>query len=87
MSMSDPIADMLTRIRNAVRAKRPTVEVSASSMKVNLAKLFQEQPTDADIQRKLEQTARLFCVLRRAAQSIEDITAVRQDLLRAEAII
>lgn len=42
MSMSDPIADMLTRIRNAVRAKRPTVEVAASSMKVNLAKLFQE---------------------------------------------
>ena len=33
MSMSDPIADMLTRIRNANTAKHDTVEIPASKMK------------------------------------------------------
>ncbi len=33
MSMSDPIADMLTRIRNANTAKHDTVDVPASKMK------------------------------------------------------
>ena len=32
MSMSDPIADMLTRIRNANTAKHDTVEIPASKM-------------------------------------------------------
>lgn len=40
MSMCDPIADMLTRIRNAVMVNKPTVEIPASNMKLNLAKLF-----------------------------------------------
>lgn len=42
MSMSDPIADMLTRIRNATMVRKPTVEVPASNMKLNIAKLFQK---------------------------------------------
>ncbi len=37
MSMSDPIADMLTRIRNANTAKHDTVDVPASKMKKKLA--------------------------------------------------
>ena len=35
--MTDPIADMLTRIRNAVRIERPTVEVPASKVKRGVA--------------------------------------------------
>ena len=34
MTMSDPIADMLTRIRNANTAKHDTVDVPASKMKI-----------------------------------------------------
>ena len=34
MTMSDPIADMLTRIRNANTAKHDTVDVPASKMKL-----------------------------------------------------
>ncbi len=40
MSMSDPIADMLTRIRNANTAKHDTVEVPASKMKMAIADIL-----------------------------------------------
>ena len=43
MTMSDPIADMLTRIRNANTSKHDTVDVPASKMKVSIADiLFKE---------------------------------------------
>ena len=38
--MTDPIADMLTRIRNALTAKHETVEVPASKMKVAIADIL-----------------------------------------------
>ena len=43
MTMSDPIADMLTRIRNANTAKHDTVDIPASKMKLSIAEiLFKE---------------------------------------------
>lgn len=42
MSMSDPIADMLTRIRNAGKAKFSTVDIPGSKLKVELAKILKE---------------------------------------------
>ena len=38
--MTDPIADMLTRIRNALTAKHETVEIPASKMKVAIAEIL-----------------------------------------------
>ncbi len=43
MTMSDPIADMLTRIRNANMVSHATVDVPASKLKVELAKLMKEE--------------------------------------------
>ncbi len=43
MSMTDPIADMLTRIRNASAARHSAVEIPSSKMKVELARLMTEQ--------------------------------------------
>lgn len=43
MSQSDPIADMLTRLRNANKALHSRVEMPASSMKVELARLLQQE--------------------------------------------
>ena len=40
MTMSDPIADMLTRIRNANTAKHDTVDVPASKMKLSIAEIL-----------------------------------------------
>ncbi len=43
MSMSDPIADMLTRIRNANTAKHDTVLIPASKMKSSIAKILKDE--------------------------------------------
>ena len=40
MAMSDPIADMLTRIRNANTAKHDTVDIPASKMKLAIAEIL-----------------------------------------------
>ncbi len=42
MSLSDPIADLLTRIRNASNAKHERVDVPASKMKNEIARLLKE---------------------------------------------
>ena len=43
MSMSDPLADMLTRIRNGVMANFDSIEMPTSKTKVNIAKVLQEE--------------------------------------------
>ena len=43
MQITDPIADMLTRIRNANTAKHETVEVPASNMKKAIAEILNEE--------------------------------------------
>lgn len=43
MSMTDPIADLLTRIRNGLRAKKSFVELPSSSLKVEVAKILKEE--------------------------------------------
>ena len=40
---TDPIADMLTRIRNASRAKHPRVDVPSSKLKVELARILKDE--------------------------------------------
>ena len=41
--MTDPIADMLTRIRNAVTAKHPRVDMPASRIKADIARILQDE--------------------------------------------
>ncbi len=41
--ISDPIADMLTRIRNALMAGNPTCEIPTSKIKVEIARILQEE--------------------------------------------
>ncbi|HEY3242631.1 MAG TPA: 30S ribosomal protein S8 [Phycisphaerae bacterium] len=40
---SDPIADMLTRVRNAARVRRPTVNIPASKLKVGIAQVLKQE--------------------------------------------
>jgi small subunit ribosomal protein S8 len=60
--MTDPIADMLTRIRNAVRVERPSVEMPLSKVKRGLAEVlkregyiwdFEEVPSEPSRQLRL----------------------------------
>ncbi len=43
MSVTDPIADMLTRIRNAIMAEHTEVLIPASKIKVNIARILKEE--------------------------------------------
>jgi len=43
MSMSDPLADMLTRIRNAVMVKFDSVQMPKSNVKVSIAKVLKDE--------------------------------------------
>jgi small subunit ribosomal protein S8 len=43
MSMSDPIADMLTRIRNAQRVQKPEVAMPSSKLKVAIAEVLRDE--------------------------------------------
>jgi small subunit ribosomal protein S8 len=48
MSMTDPIADMLTRIRNAVRNSSETVDMPSSAMKEGIAAVLKDEGYVAD---------------------------------------
>ncbi len=41
--ITDPVADMLTRIRNAIKARHPKVDVPSSRLKVELARILKEE--------------------------------------------
>lgn len=51
MSVTDPISDMLTRIRNAVMSGHPTVAMPSSKIKAEIARIMQEEGyiTDYDL--------------------------------------
>jgi small subunit ribosomal protein S8 len=41
--MTDPVADFLTRVRNAIRAKQQKVDVPASKLKTEMARILKEE--------------------------------------------
>ncbi|MCU1269224.1 MAG: rpsH [Acidobacteriaceae bacterium] len=43
MNLTDPVSDMLTRIRNAIRARHQKVDVPASKLKVEIARILKEE--------------------------------------------
>ena len=45
MQITDPIADLLTRIRNASTAKHPSVEIPASNMKKAICQILVDEAT------------------------------------------
>ena len=61
MNMTDPIADMLTRIRNGVTARHTRVLIPASNMKVAIARILKEEGYVRDY--RVEQDARPYKVL------------------------
>ena len=52
MTMTDPIADMLTRIRNGAMVSHESVEVPASKLKLELARVLKEEGYIADYEVK-----------------------------------
>src|SRR5688572_13995426 len=58
MSMSDPIADLLTRIRNAQSVGKPEVSASASKLKVAIVKVLKDEGYIEDFAVKSEEGKR-----------------------------
>ena len=54
MSMTDPIADMLVRIKNAAAVGKPTVKMPSSKIKVAIAKVLKGEGYIADVARDRE---------------------------------
>jgi small subunit ribosomal protein S8 len=50
MSMTDPISDMLTRIRNAQTARKPSVTLPASKQKLAVAKVLEQEGYIASVE-------------------------------------
>ena len=49
MTMTDPIADMLTRIRNAIMAKHTSVDIPKSQVKMHIAKILKDEGYIKDV--------------------------------------
>jgi small subunit ribosomal protein S8 len=79
MSMTDPIADFLTRVRNGLHADRDEVEMPASTFKAEIARILQEQGYIEDF---AVEPARVGRVLRVRLKYTEDRKPVIQGLER-----
>ncbi len=62
MSLTDPVADFLARIRNAVHAKHQKVDVPASKLKLELARILKEEGYIANYKATEEQGHKLVRV-------------------------
>jgi small subunit ribosomal protein S8 len=60
MNVSDPIADMLTRVRNASRARHTEVVVPASRTKRQIARILKEEGFVADVREERDGVAQLL---------------------------
>jgi len=79
MSLTDPIADFLTRIRNGLHADRDEVEMPASNFKAELARILSEQGYIEDY---AVEPARVGRVLRVRLKYTEDRKPVIQGIQR-----
>lgn len=82
--MIDPIADMLTRIRNAQRALLPTVELPHSRIKENIASLLKKEGylSDVAVEGKLPKTIKLKLKYQGKKSVIEGLRRVSRPGLR-----
>ena len=79
MSLSDPLADMLTRIRNASNAHFDSVEVPASNLKANLAKVLKEEGYIEDYSIKSDGPHSTLCIyLKYGPQKEQVISGLRR---------
>jgi len=77
--MTDPIADMLTHIRNAVAAKHPRTRMPGSRLKVEIAKILRDEGYIADYKVSEEEgKSFLTLVLRYGPRGEQVITGIRR---------
>jgi small subunit ribosomal protein S8 len=73
MSLTDPVADFLTRIRNAIRARHPKVDVPASRLKLEIARILKEEGYIANFKPVEEEGRKLLRVYLKYASNNEAV--------------
>ena len=76
--MADPVADMLTRIRNANALKHETVKIPSSKMKVEIAKILKEEGFIVDYKVKGEVKKEMTITLKYAADGQRVISGLKK---------
>ncbi|WP_039700897.1 30S ribosomal protein S8 [Pseudomonas aeruginosa] len=84
MSMQDPLADMLTRIRNAQMAEKTVVSMPSSKLKAAVAKVLKDEGYIADFQISSEVKPQLSIELKyfEGKPVIEEVTRISRPGLR-----
>ncbi len=78
MKTTDPIADMLTRIRNATIARNPTTELPYSRMKLAIAKILKDEGFIEDFSVTKEKYPNIRVVLKYAPNRVSVITGIKR---------
>ena len=80
MNMTDPIADMLTRIRNALHADLPTVEVPASKVKCEIARILKEENyiSDYSVEGETAKDKKIVITLKYAENNQKVISGIKR---------
>lgn len=78
MKTTDPIADMLTRIRNATVARNPQTEMPYSKMKLAIAKILKEEGFIEDFTVTSDVYRNLKVILKYAPNRVSVISGVRR---------
>jgi len=75
---TDPIADFLTRIRNAQAARRETVESPSSKVKAKIAKILEAEGYLSDVRERAEGARKIISMTLKYDQQAPRITSVRR---------
>ena len=62
MNLTDPVADFLTRVRNAIRARHQKMDVPASNLKIEIARILKEEGYIANYKATEEEGHRILRV-------------------------
>lgn len=76
--VTDPIADMITRIRNANRAKRDFVDIPSSKLKLEIARILKEEGFIRDYQYKEDNQQGMITVLIKYVEKQRIITNLKR---------
>jgi small subunit ribosomal protein S8 len=78
MSMTDPIADMLTRIRNAQQARHESVAVPASRLKAEIARILKDEGFIRDFELPKEKEREIKIQLRYSGKREPVVTGLKR---------
>jgi small subunit ribosomal protein S8 len=84
MSFQDPIADLLTRIRNAAKAKIGVVKIPSSSLKVGIVKILKDEGfiKDFNIEGQLKKTLLIHLKYKGTTCAIQNVKQISKPSLR-----